>query len=233
MNPQMFNSFLDGTKSGIEMAAIANACELEVPSDGLLFPPCGVDELPAVLKPKDAGGVIEKAGSVEVVSSINRDGSAVVRDLRWGVYVVIEAPNDYAAACFEQYGMKTDASGRYAALYRPYHLIGLELGISVLSAALRGEPTGSCRGFRGDAVAVAKRNLRAGEMLDGEGGYTVWGKLWPAARSLSCGALPIGLAHGVRLNRDIREGEAVRFADVALADNQAVSLRREAEGLAG
>jgi len=233
MNPQMFNSFLDGTKSGIEMAAIANACELEVPSDGLLFPPCGVDELPAVLKPKSAGGVLEKAGSVEVVSSINRDGSAVVRDLRWGVYVVIEAPNDYAAACFEQYGMRTDASGRFAALYRPYHLIGLELGISVMSAVLRGEPTGACRAFRGDAVAVAKRNLKAGEVLDGEGGYTVWGKLWPAARSLSYGALPIGLAHGVRLNRDIPEGEAVGFADVALADNQAVSLRREAEALAG
>ena len=233
MNPQMFNSFLDGTKSGIEMAAIANACELDVPSDGLLFPPCGVDDLPKVLKPRAAGGVLEKAGSVEVVSSINRDGSAVVRDLRWGVYVVIEAPNDYAAACFEQYGMKTDPSGRFAALYRPYHLIGLELGVSVLSAALRGEPTGSCRAFRGDAVAVAKRHLKAGEMLDGEGGYTVWGKLWPAARSLSHGALPIGLAHGVRLNRDIPEGEAVRFADVALADNQAVSLRREAEALAG
>ena len=233
MNPQMFNSFLDGTKSGIEMAAIANACELDVPEDGLLFPPCGVDELPTLLKPKAAGGLLERAGMVEVVSSINRDGSPVERDLRWGVYVVIEAPNDYAAACFAQYGMKTDPSGRYAALYRPYHLIGLELGVSVLSAALRGEPTGSCRGFRGDAVAVAKRPLKAGEMLDGEGGYTVWGKLWPAARSLAHGALPIGLAHGVRLTRDIAEGAAVRFADVALADNQAVSLRREAEAMAG
>ena len=233
MNPQMFNSFLDGTKSGIEMAAIANACVLDVPEDGLLFPPCGVDELPTLLKPKAAGGLLERAGMVEVVSSINRDGSPVERDLRWGVYVVIEASNDYAAACFAQYGMKTDPSGRYAALYRPYHLIGLELGVSVLSAALRGEPTGSCRGFRGDAVAVAKRPLKAGEMLDGEGGYTVWGKLWPAARSLAHGALPIGLAHGVRLTRDIAEGAAVRFADVALADNQAVSLRREAEAMAG
>jgi len=233
MNPQMFNSFLDGTKSAIEMAAIANACGLKAPSDGLGFPPCGVDDLPGILKPRALGGVLEDRGMVEVVSSLDRDGRPVERDLRWGVYVVIEAPNDYTASCFEQYGMRTDASGRFAAMYRPYHLIGLELGVSVLSAALRGEATGSTGGFRGDAVAVAKRALKAGERLDGEGGYTVWGKLWPAEKSLAHGALPIGLAHGVTLNRDIGEGEAVRWADVAIGDNQAVSLRREAEGMAG
>ncbi len=183
MNPQMFNSFLDGTKSAIEMAAIANASGLDVPSDGLLFPPCGVDDLPHVMRPREAGGVLEKAGLAEVVSSLERDGRPVFRDLRWGVYVVLEAPNDYAADCFKQYGLKTDASGRYAAMYKPYHLIGLELNISILSAALRNEPTGQPHDFRGDVAAVAKRDLRAGEMLDGEGGYTVWGKLMPAPKA--------------------------------------------------
>ena len=231
MNPQMFNSFLDGTKSGIEMAAIANACGLAVPSDGLQFPPCGVDDLPEVLRPRDRGGILETSGTVEVVSSIERDGRPVYRDLRWGVYVVVEAPNDYTAACFRQYGMKTGSSGRFAALYRPYHLIGLELGISVLSAALRGEPTGATRDFRGDPVATAKRDLKAGETLDGEGGYTVWGKLWPAAKSLAHQALPIGLAKGVKLTRDVKAGEAVRWPDVVIGDNQAVSLRREAEAM--
>ncbi len=181
MNPQMFNSFLDGTKSAIEMAAIANACDLTVPADGLTFPPVGADELADRLKPAEHGGLLEGRGMVEVVSSLKRDGTPVERDLRWGVYVVFEALSDYTAACFGQYGLKTDASGRFAALYRPYHLIGLELGVSVLSAALRGEPTGATAGFRGDAVAVAKRDLKAGETLDGEGGYTVWGKAWPAA----------------------------------------------------
>ena len=142
MNPQMFNSFLDGTKSAIEMAAIANATGLDVPGAGLAFPPCGADDLPHVLRPRDAGGVLDRAGVVEVVSSLERDGRPVFRDLRWGVYVVLEAPTDYAAACFRQYGLRTDASGRYAAMYKPYHLIGLELNISVLSAALRGEATG-------------------------------------------------------------------------------------------
>src|SRR5690606_25606455 len=164
------------------------------------------------------------------VSSLERDGSPVERDLRWGVYAVFEAPNDYTAACFRQYGLRTDDSGRYAAMYKPFHLIGLELNISVLSAALRGEPTGSTRSFAGDVASVAKRPLKAGEMLDGEGGYTVWGKLVPASASLAGGALPIGLAHGVRLRRDIAGGETVRWADVDIDESApAAALRREME----
>src|SRR5579864_955293 len=230
MNPQMFNSFLDGTKSAIEMAAIANACLLDVPTEGLKFPPCGVDDLPHVLRPRDKGGVLEKSGVVEVVSSLERDGRPVFRDLRWGVYVVLEAPNDYAADCFKQYGLKTDASGRYAAMYKPYHLIGLELNISVLSAALRKEPTGQPHGFRGDVVAVAKRGLRAGEMLDGEGGYTVWGKLMPASASLAAGALPIGLAHRLKLKQGVAHGAVVRWSDVEVdPDNEIIKTRRAME----
>ncbi len=230
MNSQMFNSFLDGTKSAIEMAAVANACDLAVPRDGLLFPPCGADSLASTLRPKTIGGVLERDGMVEVVSSLERDGSPVPRDLRWGVYVVLKAANDYAAACFKQYGLPTDATGRYAAMYKPFHLIGLELSISVLNAALRREPTGSCRAWRGDAVAIAKRALKAGETLDGEGGYTVYAKLIPATRSLERGALPIGLAHHVKLTRDVAAGEILTTADVALDTAQeAVRVRREME----
>jgi predicted homoserine dehydrogenase-like protein len=234
MNSQMFNSFLDGTKSAIEMATVANACALDVPDDGLGFPPCGADELASVLRPKALGGALEHDGMVEVVSSLNRDGSPVVRDLRWGVYVVFKAQSDYAAACFKQYGLPTDPTGRYAAMYKPFHLIGLELSISVLSVVLRGEPTGRFRSFRGDAVAVAKRALKAGEMLDGEGGYTVYAKLIPAARSLALGALPIGLAHRVKIKRDVAAGEFLTAADVALDDAApAVRIRREMERQAG
>ena len=226
MNPQMFNSFLDGTKSAIEMAAIANATGLEVPPDGLGFPPCGVDDLPHVLRGREAGGALDHDGMVEVVSCLERDGRPVFRDLRWGVYVVVKAPNEYARTSFREYGLKTDATGWYAAMYKPYHLIGLELGISVLSAALRGEPTGQPREWRGDVVAVAKRDLNVGEMLDGEGGYTVWGKLMPAERSLAEGALPIGLAHNVSLKSDIVAGAIVRWDDVAVTDSDAVRARR-------
>lgn len=230
MNPQMFNSFLDGTKSGIEMAAIANACDLAPPEDGLAFPPCGADDLPLILRPAAEGGVLAAKGTVEVVSSLERDGRPVHRDLRWGVYAVFEGETAYVRRCFAEYGVATDPSGRYAALFRPYHLIGLELGVSIASVALRGEPTGTPETWRGDVAATAKRPLAAGEVLDGEGGATVWGKCIPAARAAAQGTLPIGLAHGVRLRRAVGIGEVLRWSDVEFdATDEAVRLRRAME----
>jgi len=220
MRSQMFNSFLDGTKSSIEMAAIANAADLQVPTQGLAFPACGAEDLSQVLRPGNAGGQLEFSGQVEVVSSLERDGQAVERDLRWGVYCVFEAPNNYSAACFSQYGMNTDDSGRYSAMYKPFHLIGLELNISILSAALRGQPTGAPICFNGDAVAVAKRDIKVGEILDGEGGYTVWGRLMPSAASVAAQALPIGLASDVTVTRPVKQGQVITMDDIS-ADTSA------------
>jgi predicted homoserine dehydrogenase-like protein len=229
-NAKMFNSFLDGTKSAIEMAAVANATGLVPPKDGLRFPPCGADDLPRILKPRAAGGLLEAAGQVEVVSSLERDGRPVFRDLRWGVYVTFTTENSYAARCFREYGVITDESGRYSALYRPAHLIGLELGISVASVALRGEPTGSAREFTGDVAATAKRDLLPGETLDGEGGFTVYGTLLPARKSIASGSLPIGLAHGVKINKPIAAGETITWDDVAYdAQDETVKFRLEME----
>jgi len=230
MNPKMFNSFVDGTKSGIEMAAVSNATALVPPPDGLLFPPASTEELPTVLRPESDGGVLHRNGQVEVVSSLRRDGSDVVNDLRWGVYVVFEAPSDYTAHCFREYGMVTDPTGWVSALYRPYHLIGLELGVSVLSAALRGEATGAATDFRADVVATAKRDLKAGEVLDGEGGYLVWGKAVPAETSMRAGALPLGLAQGIPLTRPIAKGETLTWADVKADEkDETLKVRREME----
>jgi predicted homoserine dehydrogenase-like protein len=230
MNPQMFNSFLDGTKSAIEMAAVSNATGLTPAPEGLGFPPAGTDQLAQVLRPRAEGGTLHHKGQVEVVSSLHRNGEPVERDLRWGVYMVFEAPSDYTARCFAEYGLVTDRSGRYSATYKPYHLIGLEVGVSVLSAALRGEPTGTPAGFVGDAVAVAKRRLRAGDSLDGEGGFTVRGRLMPAGDSLAMGALPIGLAHNVPVVNDVPRGSLVTWADVRVDEtSDAVRTRRDME----
>jgi len=228
-NAQMFNSFLDGTKSAIEMAAVANATGLTPAPQGLEFPPCGVDDLPRVMRPRADGGALHHAGQVEVISSLERDGRPVFRDLRWGVYVNFAADSDYVRRCFHEYGLLTDSTGNYSAMYKPYHLIGLELGISVASVGLRREATGCATGFRGDVVATAKRDLKAGEMLDGEGGHTVYGKLMPAADSLACGGLPLGLAHGVALKRAVAKGAAVKWTDVGAIDNDAARFRREME----
>jgi predicted homoserine dehydrogenase-like protein len=230
INPKMFNSFVDGTKSGIEMTAVCNATGLVPQADGLGFPPATRFELAEVCKPKNAGGTLEKEGVTEVTSSVYRDGRDVPHHLALGTYVVFEGETDYARRCFKEYAMLPDTTGRYAALYRPIHMIGLELGISVASAALRGEPTGAPTGFRSDVAATAKRDLKQGEMLDGEGGFCVWGKQTPAEQSLAEGFLPLGLASDVKLTRDVAAGERLKWSDVVYDPNDvAVKVRREME----
>ncbi len=227
---RMFTSFLDGTKSAIEMAAVCNATGLEPQTEGLRFPPCGAGDLARVCVPAEAGGTLSRAGTVEVVSSLAPDGTPVTGDLRWGVFVTFDPGSESASRRLADYGVRTDPSGRYGALYRPYHLIGLETTVSVLSAALLGEPTGSPTGFQADVVATAKRDLEPGETLDGEGGTTVYGELVPAPDSTGAGLLPIGLARGVRLVSPIAAGGRLRRADVeTLPETRAAQLRRELE----
>ncbi len=234
INPKMFNSFVDGTKSGIEMTAVCNATGLKPQSDGLHFPPATRFELADICKPKSEGGTLNEAGVTEVTSSVYRDGTDVPHHLALGTYVVFEGETDYARRCFKEYAMLPDRSGKYAALYRPIHMIGLELGISVASCALRNEPTGAPTGFRSDVVATAKKALKAGEMLDGEGGFCVWGKQTPADVSLDGDLLPLGLAHNVKLKNDIAEGGALKWSDVVFDPNDtAVKVRREMEAAFG
>ncbi len=227
-NAQMFNSFLDGSKSAIEMCAVANGSGLQPQTCGLQFPAVDVDDLAEVLKPVGDGGILEHSGTVEVVASEQRDGSPLVRDLRWGVYVVFKAPNTYAARCFQEYGMKTDSSGLYSALYRPYHYIGLELGISAVNAALRKEPTGTSRQFLADVGAFAKKDLRPGEQLDGEGGYTVFGKLMSAERSVKDAVLRLGLSGKAKVSRPVAKDMPLTYDCVELDRTTAVYQLRKA-----
>ncbi len=230
LNPKMFNSFLDGSKPAIETTAVCNATGLTPAPEGLLYPPGSVDEIPTLMRPRADGGTLHHRGQVEVISSLRADGTPIPYDIRFGVFVVFEGETEYIQRCFSEYGVKTDATGRYACLYKRWHLIGLEVGISVASVGLRGEPTGCATGWRADAVAVAKKNLTAGELLDGEGGYTVVGRLMPAADSAAQGCLPLGLAHGWKMLRPVSAGQPVRWADVAVDPaNAAVRVRREME----
>jgi predicted homoserine dehydrogenase-like protein len=232
LNPKMFNSFLDGSKPAIECTAVANATGLEVPSDGLSYPPASIADIPVVTRPREEGGQLERKGMVEVISSLERDGRVIPYDIRMGVWVTVEAETDYIRHCFEEYNAHTDPSGRYFTLYKRWHLIGLEVGVSVASVALRREPTGVATGWRADVVATAKRDLQPGDVLDGEGGYTVWGKLLPAATSRRLGGLPLGLAHDVRVVRPVRQGQSLCWSDVQIdTGTAAYRLRREMEAM--
>ena len=218
-NPKMFNSFTDGTKSAIEMSAVANATGLDCPEDGLRFHPAGAHDLARVFKPKSDGGRLEKAGLVDIAASREPDGRIVANHIQYGMFVTFRAPGEYTRACFRQYGLMTDDTGWYGSMWRPFHLIGLETSISVLSAALRGEPTGSTRMYRADAAAAAKGNLETGDILDGEGGYKVWAKAIPARKSVAMNALPIGLANNVRLKRAIPCDQVITMDDVDIHED--------------
>ena len=106
------------------------------------------------------------------------------------------------------------------------------MGVSVASVALRGEATGVATCWNADVVATAKRDLAPGEVLDGEGGYTVWGKLLPAATSAQMGGLPLGLAHDVKVMRPVAKGQSLSWADVAVdTTTRAWQIRREMEAM--
>jgi len=230
LNPKMFNSFLDGSKPSIESAAVANATGLGVPHDGLQYPPASIADIPYVTRPVSEGGVLERKGMVEVVSCLEPDGRSIPYDIRMGVWVTVEGETSYIRNCFEEYNAHTDPTGRYFTLYKRWHLIGLEVGMSVASVALRGEATGTPTQWVADVVATSKRALREGEVLDGEGGYTVWGKLLPVERSLELGAVPLGLAHDVRLKRAVPANTVVTWNDVEIdTSTRAFELRKQLE----
>ena len=232
LNPKLFNSFLDGSKPAIESAAIANATGLDAPTDGLAFPPGSVDDIPTIMRPVSEGGQLERKGMVEVVSCLTHEGTPIAHDIRKGVWVCFEGDTDYLRNCFEEYSVVTDPSGRYMSLYKRWHLIGLELAVSVASVGLRQEATGAAKSLQADVVALAKRDLAAGEILDGEGGYTVSGGLRPAGVSIPQCHLPLGLAHNVKLKNSVPAGQVVGWKDIDVnADTSAYRLRREIESV--
>ena len=216
MNPKMFNSFLCGDKSAIEMCAVSNAADLKCPSNGLTFPPIGVYDIAKKLIPKQKGGLIDFDGQVEVISSIDLNKNDIPNDLRWGVYIVIKAKNEYVKNCFKDYGMVTDSSGNYSAIWRPYHYIGLELAQSIYSIALDNRATGFTKNYNADVASYAKKDLKVGEKLDGEGGFCARGKLITSQKSKDEKILPLGLTDNAILKKNINKDQVIRLDDVEL-----------------
>ena len=216
MNPKMFNSFLCGDKSAIEMCAVSNAADLKCPKNGLTFPPIGVYDIAKKMIPKSEGGLLDFEGQVEVISSIDIEKKDIVNDLRWGVYIVIKAQNEYVKNCFKDYGMVTDASGNYSAIWRPYHYIGLELAQSIYSIALDNRATGLTKNYNADVASYAKKDLKKGDKLDGEGGFCARGRLITSEKSKREKILPLGLTDNAILKRDINKDDVIKLNDVDL-----------------
>jgi homoserine dehydrogenase len=227
MNPKMFNSFLCGDKSAIEMCAVSNAANLKCPENGLTFPAIGVYDIAKKMIPKSDGGLIDFDGQVEVISSIDFDKKDIPNDLRWGVYIVIKAQNEYVKNCFKDYGMVTDTSGNYSAIWRPYHFIGLELAQSIYSIALDNRATGFTKNYNADVASYAKKDLKKGDKLDGEGGFCARGRLVTSDKSKNEKILPLGLTDNAILKRDINKDDIISLNDVELNLPEEVVKARE------
>lgn len=219
LNPRMYNSFLDTTKSAIEMCAVANMTGLVPDVPGMRFPAAAVEDIPRLLIPSQDGGILDRTGIVEVVSCLDDAGDDLPNHLRWGVFVVITSASDYLRACMKDYGMAMDPSGRYAVMYRPYHLIGMETPLSIARAALLYVPTGAPQSRVCEVVATAKKDLAVGDVLDGEGGYTVHGSIVEAAQADDDALVPIGLCHGAAIRRPVSQGQMLAAADVHMPES--------------
>jgi len=218
MSPKMLASFVDGTKTMVEMTAVGNATGFAPEVPGGYGPQCAVDDLPRVFVPKSAGGIFNAPGAVDyaigpapgVFVVITTDQPAIIRDL------------DY---------LRLRGHGNHWVLYRPYHLANLEAPITIADAVLDRKATlATYRPPVCETVACAKRELRPGDKIDALGGYTIYGLIERARTSSAEGMVPVGLIVGATVERPVKAGEPIRFPDVSLDESQCiVRLRREQE----
>jgi len=178
---------------------------------------CSARDLPNNFKPKADGGILDHEGIVDITPADDLDHRPIPGHLKQGVWLVFTSDNAYSIRCFTEYNLITDATGKYAALYRPSHLIGLELGVTIASAVLRGEPTGApVAGPCAEVTAVTRQALAVGTTLDGEGGYCCYGSLLTAADARRAGCVPMGMTHGLTLKRAVPQDHTITWADVEL-----------------
>ncbi len=221
MSARMLASFVDGTKTMVELAALANATGLRPDRPGLRGPRADLSDLLRTFIPEADGGILRTRGVVEYA----------IGNVAPGVFLIVTSPN---AAIRRDLAYLKAGDGPYYLLYRPYHLASLEAPLSVARAVLYGEVTMAALGAPlAECVAVAKRDLRAKETLDGIGGETVYGLADSAARAAANNAVPIGISHGARVLRDVERGSVLTEEDVALdGTSTIVDLRRRQDAMA-
>tara|TARA_B100000686_G_scaffold352650_1_gene455453 strand:+ start:538 stop:1899 length:1362 start_codon:yes stop_codon:yes gene_type:complete len=234
INVKMYNSFRDGTKAQLEMTALANMTGFSPDIRGMHEPSCNLEDIPRVFCLKEEGGILHQDGVVELVNSVAVDGiSMLPNPLKMGVFVVIRTDHPFIREDLRSYDCLEGADGKTFLLYRPYHLVAVEAPMSIAKAFLYSSPTGAPQKQPvADVIAVAKRNLKKGEILDGSGGFTVNGIIEKTDIVRNDQLLPLGLASEAVLLRDVTEGEAITYATVILNEHSHVlQLRREQDQL--
>ena len=229
INLKMFNSFRDGTKAQVEMTALANMTGLPPDVRGMHEPSLNISEIAQTFSLQEEGGLLNRHGVVELANSIADDGiTPLDLPLRMGVFVVIRTDHPFIQEDLAGYHLHPGGNGKNFLLYRPYHLVAVAAPISIIKAALYGQPTGTpLTKPTAEVITVAKRDLKQGEILDGGGGYTVNGLIEKAEIARSENLLPLGLAPGAKLKRDLTKGAAITYDMVTLdEDSFILKLRR-------
>lgn len=230
LNPKMYNSFIDTTKCAVEMVAVCNATGLKPDVRGMHFPLGSREDVPRLLSLKKDGGILENEGIVDVITRVRPDGEQIKNDIRWGVFVVVTTDSEDTRGLFKTYEQLRGGGGKNALVYRPHHLSGLEASISLIRAVLYNEPTGAPlpTAPSAEVLAAAKHTLKPGEMLDGGGGYAVYGVAEKADIAREQNLLPLGLAENIRVVKEIPADGVVSYDDVELnEDSFLLRLRRE------
>ncbi|TAM69313.1 MAG: oxidoreductase [Microbacteriaceae bacterium] len=214
MNPRMLCSFVDGTKTMIEMVALANAANLELSKRSMNGPASTVATLHDTFKPTADGGILDRTGVVDYATG----------PVAPGVFVVAKA-NDPVVRAELRYLKLGD--GPYFSFYRPYHLASIEAVLSIGEVVIDRQASLAAVSWNADVSAIAKRDLRVGEKIDGIGGEHVYGDAVPATVAAAGRELPIGLASAATLVRDVPQGTAVTYDDVELDQTKTIVILRK------
>ena len=212
---KMMTSFVDGTKSMFEMACLSNATGLVPDVRGMHGPKVNVDELTTVYSLKEDGGILFKKGVVEFA----------IGDIAPGVFLVYTS---HLKIIRDELKYLLFGDGPNYLLYRPYHLTSIEAPLSIARAYFMGEPTIVPKaGLVSEVATYGKKDLKAGELLDGIGGYTTYGMIELYGTARDEGLLPLGLSEGCRLKNNIQKGQPITYQDVELVqDSIILQLRR-------
>lgn len=229
LNPKMYNSFIDTTKCAVEMVAVCNATGLKPDVRGMHFPLGSIKDVPKLLSLKKDGGILENEGVIDVITRVRPDGTQVKNDIRWGIFVVVTSDSRDVRGLFKTYEAPRGGKGKNALVYRPYHWAGLEASISLIRAVLYNEPTGCPLPTvpSAEVLAATKRSLKPGDLLDGGGGYTLYGLAEKANVARNENLLPLGLAENIHVAKKVPSDGVLTYDDVELnEDSFLLKLRR-------
>jgi predicted homoserine dehydrogenase-like protein len=231
---KMYCSFYDGTKPNIEMAVTANVLGLVPDVRGMHEPFAYVDHLQKVFSLKENGGILSQKGVVELANQYDAEGKQILKGtVGQGVFLVVTTDHPIIQKNMKHLFRSIEGAGPNYALYRPYHLTCVETPNSVIRACLYGESTGTPREtLVTEVVAITKKDLKAGEILDGGGGYTVHGQIERAEIARDEELLPLGFAYDIPVVRDIPKDSPIKYSDVTLDTRSFIYKLRQLQGAA-